>query len=246
MRSLVYLMATAAVGIFAGAVIGHSGDQKFALAAQSPAKSASVRPESQKASKAPTPLPAATESVGAAPSSTPNSLSVLANGPSRPGDEWQIEPEFPAYLDFAVHPGEDLRDERGCLAGIAPILTEMSQQERDQLWSPQMEESLRNLLGEHPLGFEVSVGCRQTICQLTAIGAVDKIIENKAMVGKFWTSFSHNFRNDAIAEEFVTVRYFTAENPEDRSQDISGFLLTSGGEAGLAEPSYCTPTTVAN
>lgn len=149
-------------------------------------------------------------------------------------------PDYPPYLGAVASKWFPDRANNGCKSPSA-LLTEMAEEPRDGLWAPRMERELRGLLETHPLGFAVSVGCRATICQVTAIGPHADALEHEAESQRFWGLFQQRLRASPTAGEFATYRYFAGTEPMGDLQVIAGIVLTSVGQASPDEPGDCAP-----
>jgi hypothetical protein len=158
--------------------------------------------------------------------------------------------DFPPYLGAVANAGPSSLDARGCKSP-SRLLADMSQESRDELWAPRVERELRAMLGQHPFGFQVSVGCRATICQITEIGAITEIDPaDDDEWRRHWGSFMRNFLNSPLASEFATSRFFAGRYSSDVTPepgeipsgywDIAGFVLTSAGQATPSEPPDCS------
>jgi len=55
---------------------------------------------------------------------------------------------------------------------VLPLLSEMSQEPRDETWAPAMEEKLRNLIMNEPAPFEIrDIECRTSLCAVEVASA---------------------------------------------------------------------------
>lgn len=173
-----------------------------------------------------------------APAEAPGSTSPPATAFGVPTG--MISHDYPPYLGAVASSWFPLRFESGCKSASG-VLADMAEEPRDALWAPRMERELRALLEPHPLGFAVSVGCRATICQLTAIGPHATAPEHSTEPSSVWGLFQRRLRASPIAREFATYRYFSGAQPMGELQFIDGIVLTSVGQASPDEPTDCAP-----
>lgn len=162
-----------------------------------------------------------------------------------------IVADFPPYLSSVASGGLPPRFERGCKSPSL-LLSEMAEEPRDELWASRVERELEAMLGRHPWGFQVTVGCRATICQVTEVGKITGLDPAaEAEWHRYWGSFFRTFRSSPLASEFATSRFFAGRFSADRTPepgetpsgywDIAGFVLTSTGQGTPAEPADCSP-----
>lgn len=149
-----------------------------------------------------------------------------------------IPKDYPPYLGVVASKWFPPRMGNGCKTPSA-LLAEMAEEPRDTLWAPRIERELRMLLEPHPLSFAVSIGCRATICQVTAIGPHADALEHQAEVKRFWGIFQRRLAAAAVGPEFATYRYFSGMEPMGELKAIDGIVLTSVGQASPDEPASC-------
>jgi len=141
--------------------------------------------------------------------------------------------DFPAHLEFATGHKTMLRTPDGCKLATG-LLAEMSEEKRDNRWAARIERELIAMLTRHmPPDLRLSVGCRSTICQVTAVS--DANTERRAN----WFAFEKDVESSPIAHEFTSMRFFGGRSDASDLRIVSGFVLTSAGQAD--EPSICQP-----
>lgn len=170
----------------------------------------------------------------------PASPSLSQAGASVP--EILLGGDFPPYLAAVAHTEPDQRDPRGCKL-VSGLLVEMAGEARDDLWAPRVERELRAMLGDHPMGFAVSVGCRATICQVTEIGTlVEHDLVTERAWAAYWSGFMQKLRSSPVAAELATRRFFSGNFPPHPNWLISGYVFTTVGHAASpGEPADCAP-----
>jgi hypothetical protein len=213
---------------------------------------AESEPVAPRVSAVEVPLPAVREAAkfpaAAAPadaSTSPEAPAVPPGSTSPPATAFgvpteMISDDYPPYLGAVASSWFPFRFENGCKSPSA-LLTDMAEEPRDPLWASRMERELRALLESHPLGFAVSVGCRATICQITAIGPHATALEHPTEAQRFWGLFERRLRASPIAREFATKRFFAGVEPRGTLEAIAGIVLTSVGQASPDEPADCAP-----
>ena len=231
-----------------------TGGALWWIADTDPAPDAAPEPESvaPRISGAEGPLPAvreAAETPAAAAMAdeltSPEVPAVSSGSALPPPTSFGVPPEmisndYPTYLGAVASKWFPHRSENGCKSPSA-VLADMAEEPRDVLWAPRMERELRALLEPHPLNFAVSVGCRATICQITAIGPHADALEHQTEAQRFWGLFQRRLRASPIARELATYRFFGGMETMDELQAIAGFVLTSVGQASPDEPTECAP-----
>lgn len=148
-------------------------------------------------------------------------------------------PNFPEYLrimldgPFSLH---TISSPEGCMTNIAGVLEEMRLETRDALWADRVEAELRAIWtssGQQPL--PLSVGCRSTICQVSAVGQMSDD------VGQNYRSASRDFRSSDLAMEFSSMRqiYGRRNFGDGELRPVALWVLVSNGNSAPREQPHC-------
>lgn len=148
------------------------------------------------------------------------------------------DPDFPDYLQvmldgpFSLH---TIPAPEGCTT-IAGVLEEMRLETRDALWADRVEAELRAIWtssGQKPL--PLSVGCRSTICQVSAVGEISDD------VGENYQSARRAFGLSDLAKEFSSMRQVSARRSfgDGEVKPVAVWVLTSNGNSAPREQPHC-------
>lgn len=149
-----------------------------------------------------------------------------------------VDADFPDYLQhmldgpFSLHA---IPAPEGCTA-IADVLEEMRLETRDALWADRVEAELRAIwtsTGRKPL--PLSVSCRSTICQVSAIGQVSDD------VGSNYQTARGAFGSSDLATEFSSMRQVSARRSfgGGEARPVAVWVLTSNGNSAPGEEPHC-------
>ncbi|HEX5787561.1 MAG TPA: hypothetical protein VFY03_05240 [Woeseiaceae bacterium] len=135
---------------------------------------------------------------------------------------------------------EERRDPRGCKTPAA-VLDAMAEEARDELWAVRMERELADQLGRHPLGFEVTVSCRATICQATEYGDLEVLQHggNQRKAKTYWDEFRDKLEASPVAEEIGRWHSFAGNFSPEPDMHVAGYVLIGVGQGASDEPAWC-------